>query len=136
MFNNPGHAFGRVETFHLVKEFSGGVILSGDDLSQGNGFSKESLTKLKYINNGSEALCNGVKFRIDNNSSSNAYIVKLEKTFFPRLSDQYLSFDYGNYIDLSEVISNEDKKVEVLAYGKAGVNCAEKRPVIVRYEKD
>jgi hypothetical protein len=133
-FNNPGHPMGNVKSLEALKAFAGGVIMSGDDLTVGRGFSTQSLTGLKYLDNGTSLNCDGKSFNFDNNSGY-AYKVKLEGNFLAGISESLLSFDYGNDID-NAILSADDSKYEVLAYanGSAGT-CEVKRPVIVRYVK-
>lgn len=130
-FNNPGHRMGSKRTMDSLMAFKGGVILSGDDLTQGNGFSMQALTGLKHIGNGATMNCGGQTYKYDNNSGEQ-YKVEISSEFLPGIADNLRLFDYGNDIDNSSVIS-DGKKLEVLATAKG--KCGASRPVIVRYEK-
>ncbi len=130
-FNNPGHPMGKVASRDALMAFTGGVILSGDDLARGSNFSLAPLTGLTYVDNGTRAKCGNKTYNIDNNRGSQ-YVVSLEQSIFPGVDSEILIFKYGNDIDSSKLATNQ---VEVLAYATAGVDCKETRPVIVRYEK-
>ena len=133
-FNNPGFPMGLASTLKVLKEFKGGVILSGDDMSYGAGFKTESLTGLKNIDNGSSVSCNGQTFNYDNNSAYK-YQVTMEDKFLPGVDPSILSFEYGNDIDKTELLKL-DSQYEVLAYASGAKNtCKFKHPVIVRYLK-
>lgn len=130
-FNNPGHSMGNEETYKTLLAFKGGVILSGDDLTQGSGFDISALTGLKYIDNGASVKCGENTFKHDNNSGYQ-YDVSLDQTLIPNTDSSLLNLKYGNDIDNSELLSN----LEVLARAKGGdESCTELRPVIVRYPK-
>jgi hypothetical protein len=129
---NPGHPLGSKQTHDTLKAFSGGVILSGDDMARGNGFDNSDLTGLKFVDNGTEVTCAGTTYNVDNNLTTNHYEVSLDSTIFADLGSTHLSFTYGNDIDNSTPIST----VEVLAYAKLNrSDCTQKRPVVVRYPK-
>lgn len=134
-FNNPGHKMGSEDTKNLLKNFQGGVVLSGDDLSMGRGFSTEDLTGLINISNGTNVTCSDQQtYQIDNNSGYQ-YKVALEGKFFEGVPVEDLKFVYGNDIDLAQLSQTSDK-YEVLAYATGPVDaCLDKRPVIVRYGK-
>ena len=133
-FNNPGHPMGSYKTFQILKNFKGGVILSGDDLTLGNGFSLQELTGLKHIDNGTSAVCNGVHINLDNNQGTK-YQIDMSSTFLPGIPESIRLFEYGNDIDNS-VLAYDEQKFEVLAYATVqSKNCETKRPVIVRYTK-
>jgi hypothetical protein len=129
-FNNPGHAMGSQRTMQSLMAFKGGVILSGDDLTQGEGFSMQALTGLKFIDNGASMSCNGKYYNYDNNGGEQ-YQVEISTQFLPGIPENLRMFQYGNDIDESSVVNNS--KLEVLASAK-GI-CGGSRPVIVRYEK-
>lgn len=130
-FNNPGHSMGSKRTMDSLMAFKGGVILSGDDLTQGSGFSMQALTGLKYIDNGTSIKCDGKTFNYDNNNGE-LYKIEISAQFLPGIAEDLRLFEYGNDIDNSSVITS-DKKLEVLASAKG--KCGTSRPVIVRYEK-
>ena len=134
-FNNPGYPMGLLNTFKVLKDFKGGVVLSGDDMSYGAGFKTESLTGLKNINNGVSVSCNGQTFAYSDNSIYK-YQVTLEQKFFPGVDPSLLSFEYGRDRDESELLYPDSSQYEVLAYAGGAKNaCKFKRPVIVRYLK-
>ncbi len=129
---NPGYPLGEKTTHDTLKAFAGGVILSGDDMTRGNGFDNSDLTGAKHVNNGTAVNCGGNVYDVDNNLFSNYYDVQLDPDIFADLGSSHLSFKYGNDIDLSV----PDPSIEVLAYAKLSPNdCTEKRPVIFRYPK-
>lgn len=133
-FNNPGYPMGLLSTFNILKAFKGGVVLSGDDMGAGKGFSTESLTGLKIIDNGSTVSCSGQTYSYDNNSAYQ-YQVSLEEKFLAGVDPSILKFQYGNDIDDTKLL-NDSSKYEVLAYASGAKNtCTFKRPVIVRYLK-
>ena len=130
-FNNPGHQMGSQRTMQSLLAFKGGVILSGDDLTQGKGFNMEALTGLKFIDNGTSISCNGQNHYYDNNGGEQ-YQVEISTQFLPGIDESLRLFQYGNDIDNS-AIANAGSKLEVLASAKGA--CGASRPVIVRYEK-
>jgi hypothetical protein len=130
--NNPGHPFGSENTFNVLLNYSGGVVLQGDDFSRGSNFNPQPLTGLKYIDNGSVVVCNGNRYNHDNNDGEK-YRVTLDPTKIPGADNSTIAFEYGNDIDLSEITRQD---LEVLAYAQGGPSeCTEKRPAIVRYQK-
>ncbi len=131
-FNNPGHPMGVEATRDALLNFSGGVVLQGDDLTRGNGFSVEALTGLRHIDNGSSVTCNGQTYSIDNNTGGK-FDVTLDWNKMPNASADMIHFQYGNDIDLSEPARGD---LEILALAKANpADCTESRPAIVRYLK-
>ncbi|MDZ4662732.1 MAG: hypothetical protein SGJ18_14050 [Pseudomonadota bacterium] len=130
---NPGFPMGKQSTFDTLKAFAGGVILSGDDMSSGNGFNTSSLTGLTRIDNGIQVTCNGQVYDINNNAYPNSYIVSLDAMKFPDLGSAHLSFTYGNDIDNTTALA----ELEVLVWAKPSPTaCTAKRPVVVRYPKN
>lgn len=131
-FNNPGHPMGKQASRDALLGFAGGVVLQGDDLTRGDGFSMEPLTGLKHIDNGTSVVCDGQTYNIDNNAAGK-YEVTLDKTRMPGANDVAIHFEYGNDIDKSEK-SRDD--LEILGWAKANPTaCVEQRPAIVRYQK-
>jgi hypothetical protein len=116
-----------------LARFKGGVILQGDDLAQGNGFSTESLTGLKFVDNGTSVQCDdGQNYPHDNNSGYK-FRVNLDASKIPGASDAMIAFQYGNDID-NTVVARAD--LEVLASAMGGpASCTKSRPAIVRYQK-
>ncbi len=133
-FNNPGYPMGSITSLNSLKNFKGGVILSGDDLTQGSGFSLESFTGLKFKDNGTALACGGKSYK-HNDNGGYRYRISLEEEFLPGLDESVRNFEYGNDIDNS-ILAFNDSKYQVLAYtnGAAGT-CEVKRPIIIRYEK-
>jgi hypothetical protein len=131
-FNNPGHPMGVQASHDALLNFSGGVVLQGDDLARGNGFSMEDLTGLHFIDNGTSVTCGGQTFNIDNNAAGK-YDVTLDWNKMPSATSEMIHFEYGNDIDLTESSRSD---LEVLALAKANpLECTESRPAIVRYMK-
>lgn len=131
-FNNPGHPMSSKVTRDTLIAFPGGVIIQGDDLSQGVGFKLTELTGLNYIDNGAEVVCGGKSY-VHNNNVGEKYRVNLSALKFPQANDMAINFQYGNDIDLTSIAAN---KVEVMAVAKGGPSdCTQERPAIVRYLK-
>lgn len=131
-YNNPGHPMSNSKTRDALIAFEGGVILQGDDLSWGNGFSLTSLTGLTNIDNGSVVRCGSQSYPHDNNANYQ-YSVTLDSNKIPGANSSVINFRYGNDIDNSVIARND---LEVLAHAKGGPNdCTQLRPAIVRYEK-
>lgn len=130
--NNPGHPMGSSATRDTLLSFKGGVILQGDDMAQGRGFSIASLTGLEFKDNGMAVNCKNQIYPHDNNSGFQ-YTVTLNSTLFPKTSNIPISFKYGNDIDLGLPINSN---TEVLATAVSGVaECPASRPVITRVLK-
>lgn len=131
-FNNPGHQMSQVETFNALLNFAGAVVMQGDDLTRGNGFEMGALTGLRHVDNGATLTCAGTIHSIDNNSGAQ-YNVTLDSTKIPGADASTISFQYGNDIDMSEIIRED---LEVLAWAKASpAECTSQRPGIVRWTK-
>ena len=131
-FNNPGHQMSNQSTRDALMSFSGAVVIQGDDLTRGNGFSLEELTGLKPIDNGTSVVCGDQTYAIDNNSA-HQYDVTLDPAKIPGADESTISFKYGNDIDLSEIIRAD---LEVLAWAKGSPDgCVDQRPAIVRWTK-
>lgn len=132
-FNNPGHPMSSEISGRTLINFSGGVVLQGDDLSQGsNGEVVEALTGLRYIDNGVQVTCDGKDY-FHNDNGGEQYRITLSQDKFPDVDTEELKFRYGNDIDLTAISAD---KLEVLAQAQGGpANCTELRPVIVRYAK-
>ncbi len=134
---NPGYPLGTKKTHDTLKAFKGGVILSGDDMTQGNGFDNSDLTGLKYVDNGTQVKCGTNTYNVDNNLSTNYYNVNLDAGIFASLGASHLGFKYGNDIDLSTPTAAAGPTVEVLAWAQLSPSaCTTKRPVVVRYPKN
>lgn len=130
---NPGHPMGSQTTYNTLKNFAGGVVLSGDDMAAGAGFNTSDLTGLTLVDNGVKVTCGNQTYDINNNQFPNSYIVSLDPTYFPDLGGTHLSFTYGNDIDNTTVKSG----VEVLVWAKPNpMDCTQKRAVVVRYPKN
>ena len=132
-FNNPGHPMGSEATRDALIRFKGGVILQGDDLARGNGFSPEALTGLSFKDNGTEVVCGQTSYRIDNNTGEQ-YSVQIAAQKFTGSSQSSLSFKYGNDIDHTSIARSD---LEILATAKGSPSgCTEEWPAIVRYTKN
>jgi hypothetical protein len=140
--NNPGHPFGSSVTFNSLKKFKGGVILSGDDLARGKGFNTNSLTGLKFLDNGTDVVCGDSKIKVDNNLGAK-YEIHLNRDFLPGVDLEKLTFTYGNDIDNTQIDlsgSLDSSSFQILAHASvvsptAALRCLDRRPVIVRYQK-
>jgi hypothetical protein len=133
-FNNPGYPMGSKKTMQSLLDFTGGVVLSGDDLARGNGFSTESLTGLKFHDNGVSAVCNGRYYGHDNNyTNGSRYKVEITSDLFYDINDPLRFFEYGNDIDITSV-STSRSNIEVLVSAEG--SCNSDMPVVVRYEKE
>jgi hypothetical protein len=130
--SNPGYPLTSVASLTTLNAFAGGVILIGDDLSQGDGFSIESLTGLQFVNNGTGMSCNGQYYNYDNNAGY-AYPVTMNSTFLPGIPAQYLNYTYGNDLDWTTA----DAGVEVLATATAAAGTCNIGvvPAIVRHPR-
>lgn len=132
-FNNPGHEMGSLQTRDALLRFHGGIVLQGDDLARGSGFSMEPLTGLKYLDNGTNVKCSDGKSYAHDNNASNQYRVTIDPNKITGADDSSIAFLYGNDID-NTVVSRVD--VEIIATAKGGRDtCIESRPAIVRYLK-
>jgi hypothetical protein len=131
-FMNPGYPMSHKATHDALKNFAGGVVLSGDDMSQGVGFDNSDLTGLTFYDNGTSVTCGQNTYAIDDNLSQNSYRVSLDASYFNLLPADHLSFNYGNDIDLTKAKDG----LEVLASAKGNPSdCMDERPVVVRYPK-
>lgn len=135
-YNNPGHPMGSKQTLETLLAFPGGIILQGDDLSRGvedgKSFSLEALTGLKYLDNGTNVVCDGKSFGHDNNSGYK-YRVSLDSSRIQGENASVLNFQYGNDIDRTSVLAPD---LEVIATAVGGAeNCTDQRPAIVRRYK-
>lgn len=130
-FNNPGHMMSSVNSHNALMNFSGAVILQGDDLTQGSGFSMEDLTGLKNIDNGVYVSCSDGNSYYHDNNLGEQYRVRLNPDSFPRVTGDTIAFRYGNDIDNSAVAAADE--TEVLATAQGGPEaCLDDRPAIVR----
>ena len=131
-FNNPGYPMGKIATRDALIAFKGGVVLSGDDMSRGDGFTLTPLTGLVFVDNGTTVTCGGTSYVHDDNEG-HQYRVTLDGSKFPGLSGSNLKFSYGNDIDNNTATSS----VEVLAWAVGGpAPCTDKRATVVRYKKE
>lgn len=131
-FNNPGHRMSSRVTYNTLLSFKGGIVLQGDDLSQGNGFRLDELTHLKFVDNGASIKCGDQTFYTNDNAGAQ-FQISLDSKYFPNTALGEMQFVYGNDIDLTSVINND---LEILALAKGShISCQEQRPAIVRYEK-
>lgn len=134
-FSNPGWPMGNVSslptTFNTLVDFrgaGGGLVLQGDDITQSSTMPvalMETLTYLKFANNGTNACGLGV-----DNWGDNAYEVSFGGTSHPLLAGLGgKSFKYHNDIDHSSAMMLGE---QVLATGKAtSGNCSISTPALV-----
>ena len=131
MLSNPGHSPDDESTLEALYDFSTqgyGIIFQGDDMTHfdGGGFDMESLTRLHYIDNGTEY--HG--YDIDNDDGD-LYEVELANFSHPVLDGiQGTIFLYGDDIDTSEP-SNLDEVV--LAYATVQGTNLPTKPAIAGY---
>jgi hypothetical protein len=131
-FNNPGTPFGLRQSYNILLNFSGGVVLQGDDLSRGEGFSLQALTGLTHVSNGTRVSCSNRNYDIDDNDGY-TYTFRLDSFKFTGVNSNTLTFQYGNDIDHAMAARSD---LEVLATAKGSPsNCFTEHPTIVRYEK-
>lgn len=135
-YNNPGHPMSSKKTLNTLLSFAGGVVLQGDDLTQGSekgsSFDISGLTGLKYIDNGSSVKCGSKSYSHDNNSAYQ-YRISVDSSKVAAADLSMLNFNYGNDIDNSSVLKSG---LEVIAWAQGGpAECTEQRPVIARYQK-
>jgi hypothetical protein len=130
--SNPGYPLSDKLTLTTLLAFTGGVILIGDDMSQGAGFSIESLTGLSFKNNGTSMSCNGKTFGYDNLEGS-SYQIEMNEEFLPGLSDADQHYTYGNDLDWTTA----DTGVQVLATATAAAGTCDigQIPAVVRRPK-
>lgn len=131
-FNNPGTPFGSMQTYNILLNFRGGVVLQGDDLSRGEGFSMQALTGLRHMSNGTRVACNGSSLAIDDNLNG-TYRVSLDALKFTGESSNALTFQYGNDIDQTSA-ARPGLEIYATAKGNSS-NCFTEYPTIVRYTK-
>lgn len=130
-FNNPGAPMHSVQTRSTLMQFSGAVVLQGDDLSHGTeDFSLEDLTGLHFVGNGTDVLCENGKYYKHDDNGGEQYHVTLDKNRISGAKKSQINFRYGNDIDETTV---SNSKVEVLAWAKGGPDaCKKLRPAITR----
>ena len=112
--SNPGHPLSDAKTLQTLQAFAGGVILIGDDMSNGRGFGVESFTGLHFVDNGTSMSCGGRTYNYDNLGGYN-YQVSLNDEFLPGIPAQYKNYQYGNDLDITQATSS----VQVLAWATA-----------------
>lgn len=127
--SNPGHPLSDRATLDTLVAFRGGVILVGDDLAQGRGFSTEALTGLRYRANGDSIACDGRSYRFDN-LAGYRYRVAFDPELLPGMPPDVQSFEYGN--DLDHTTAREG--VQVLAWARAAEGTCDigRIPAVVR----
>jgi hypothetical protein len=130
--HNPGFPLQDQKTRDTLDAFKGGVILLGDDMSQGENFSMEAFTGLHYRTNGSEVNCNGQSYQHDT-LRGYFYRVAMSSTFFSGIPEKYKNYQYGNDIDNTDAASN----LQVLATAQAAEGTCNigMIPVVVRRPK-
>ncbi len=128
-FHNPGYPFSLKVSYETLLAFPGAVVLQGDDLTQGAGFSLTPLTGMKFLDNGTSIKCGNKTYSTDNNGGEQ-FKVSLDPTKIQGIDQSAVSFFYGNDIDNS-VVASSDVEVLALATG-APQGCTEARPTVVR----
>jgi len=136
-FTNPAHPVDDALSVATLKSFvqhGGGLVLQGDDITQGPDMS--SLTRLQYVSDG-EYYC-GQHMSRDRGAS---YSVKIENFAHPVTAGIAGNvYYYGDDIDTSNVIVDPQAKVLAWASAKtcrsahAGAPTCAKQPVIVAYD--
>ena len=130
-FTNPGYPVDDEASMRTLNDFlrgSGGVVLSGDDITQawGNAFSMEPYTHLQFVNNGT-SFCG---HHTDNNRGD-AYRVQFTTGSHPIVQGiEGFAFSYGDDIDRASVSGAGE---QVLASASIDPACGE-LPVIVSFE--
>lgn len=136
-FSNPAHPVDdtqSIKALEAVVSRGGGVILQGDDITQGT--ENSTLTRLRYVSDG-EYSC-GLYINDDLGAS---YEIEIGKTDHPVVTGLTGDrFYYGNDIDASTVI--DDPKATVLAWataktcrvGRQDSSQCPQQPVIVAYD--
>lgn len=127
--SNPGHPLADRKTLDTLTAFQGGVILIGDDLSYGAGFSMDGFTGLKFKDNGTAVSCNGKTYAYDNLKGYN-YQIEMNTEFLPGIPAEYKNYLYGNDID----VTTPSAGTQVLAWAKADPSTCDigKFPAVVR----
>ena len=130
--SNPGHPLSDAKTLATLKAFAGGVILLGDDMDQGAGFSMSAFTGLAFQNNGVTMSCNGRSYNYDNEAGYK-YGISMNTEFLPGLSDDQKHYEYGNDLDITVA----QPGVQVLAWGSAAANTCDigQVPAVARRPK-
>lgn len=130
--SNPGHPLSDPQTLSTLEQFSGGVILIGDDLAHGASFSVESFTGLDYNDNGSSISCNGQTYQYDN-LGGYSYQISMNTEFLPGIAAADKNYTYGNDIDHT----TRRAGVQILATAKAAPGTCDITPipVVVRRPK-
>lgn len=144
-FSNPGHPVDDQPTFVALSQFledGGGVVLQGDDMTQGEGFSMAPLTHLQFSSNGTR-FCGE---NTDNNAGRN-YQVRVEENGHPVI-DGYLegkTFLYGDDIDTSTPLENGEvvlawatlarqPRAEMVSLGSPSLCECPSTPVVVAFD--
>lgn len=131
-FHNPGYPMSIKKTYDTLLAFPEAVVLQGDDLTQGVGFSMTDLTGLKFIDNGTSIVCGGTTYQTDDNNGEQ-FKVSLDPNLVQGVDQAAISFQYGNDIDNSVVVG---AGVEVIATAVGSPSkCSKARPTVVRRVK-
>jgi hypothetical protein len=132
MVSNPGYPLGASLTMATLQQFAGGVILIGDDMGHGAGFSTDALTGLHYRSNGMDMTCNGHTYSYDNEGGY-SYPIAMNSEFMPGIPAMYLNYSYGNDLDMTTAAAG----TQVLAWATAASGTCDigQVPAIVRYPK-
>ena len=132
MFSNPGHSpedLSTLEAFYDFSRMGRGLVLQGDDMAHfedASAFSMESLTRLVYIDNGTEYYGHDI-----DNDEGDAYAVTLANNAHPVVDGiEGITFRYGNDIDTTEAGSAQ---VTVLATATVEGTSLDAKPAIAAY---
>jgi hypothetical protein len=110
---NPGWPIENALTKTTLQNFSGSIVLQGDDMAHNN----QALTGLSYLNNGTSVSCNGGSYSFDNLGGYN-YNVSMSEQFLPGIPLNSTFSTYGNDIDHTAIAVN-DGKTKILAWASA-----------------
>jgi hypothetical protein len=130
--SNPGYPLSDAQTLSSLLSFKGGVILIGDDMSQGDGFNTSALTGLTFRNNGTGMSCNGTYYNYDNEGGYQ-YQIAMNPEFLPGVPAQYLNYQYGNDLDWTTAMDG----TQVLAWGTSAPGTCDVGilPAVARHPK-
>lgn len=133
-FHNPGYPMSIKQTYDTLLNFPGAVVLQGDDLTQGIGFSMEPLTGLKFIDNGTSIVCGGTTIPTNDNAGEQ-FTVSLDPERVIGVDQEAISFQYGNDIDNNVVVNPEVEVIATAIGSNKKCKGSKPRPTITRREK-
>ena len=127
--SNPGHPLSDAQTLSTLDGFAGGVILIGDDLAQGAGFSMSGFIGAVFKSNGTSVTCGGRTYEYDN-LKGYSYQVTMNETFLPGIPDADKHYTYGN--DIDEVVVDPGVQVLATSHAAPGTCVIDPRPTVFR----